>query len=300
MIFSFTVTSLALAECVVEIFPSRPTVVVTGGTVQFTAVTQGEGCNAPNYTWEIVASADCTAPSEIDENGLYTASEACNCDCNLDVIKVTDTANGNITAEAIATIAGCGNFEVTITPNVVNLEPGSMQTFSAHTVYCGTLTGTYTWDVQGGTADTTTGDSINYTAGDISGTYTITVTDTANGGRQATATVLISSHPCFFRHTESVFRSRWILLPAVVILEEGCGHCDFGRLELFPELSPLSVIPLLNFKYDRRGFIFQYILVMPSIVTGIGFNGSSEAVTVSMQNCGCTPTTFDIKMLPII
>ena len=41
--------------------------------------------------------------------------------------------------------------------------------------------------------------------------------------------------------------------------------------------------------------IYQIILVMPSLLTGIGFNGESETVTVTVDGVS---DTFEIKMLP--
>ncbi len=49
ILFSFTVTSVIWAACTVDILPPNP-VVDVGGIVQFTAATEGEGCNEPNYT----------------------------------------------------------------------------------------------------------------------------------------------------------------------------------------------------------------------------------------------------------
>ncbi len=84
---------------------------------------------------------------------------------------------------------------VAIDPATVTLNPGDTQTFTATTTG-GDNTPAYTWEVQGGTAgtgNTTTGDSIEYTAGNTPGNYTITVTDTANGNVQATAAVTIEA-----------------------------------------------------------------------------------------------------------
>jgi len=189
ILFSFAITSAVCAECTVELSPSNPTV-SQGGTIQFAAVTQGEGCNEPNYTWEI--TTPCTTGSSIDQNGVYTATDQCDRNCFIDVIKVTDTANGNISAETITTIAGCCNFEVMITPVAVTLEPGESQTFCAETMYCSKVEGTYSWNIEGGTANTTSGVCITYTADEECGTYTITVTDTTHGDAQASATVILS------------------------------------------------------------------------------------------------------------
>ena len=41
--------------------------------------------------------------------------------------------------------------------------------------------------------------------------------------------------------------------------------------------------------------IYQVILVMPSLLTGIGFDGESETVTVTVDGVS---DTFEIKMLP--
>jgi hypothetical protein len=48
--------------------------------------------------------------------------------------------------------------------------------------------------------------------------------------------------------------------------------------------------------------IQQPVLIMPSILTFVGFDGSSETVTVTLTNGGCNTAsdTFTIEMLPII
>ena len=81
ILFSFAVASLiwAVQPCIVDIAPSNP-VVPPDQLMCFSALTTGEGCNDPTYTWEIITS-DCTTPSSFDVSGgcYFIAPENCGC-----------------------------------------------------------------------------------------------------------------------------------------------------------------------------------------------------------------------------
>jgi hypothetical protein len=250
------------AECIVEIAPSSPTVAVAG-TVFFTAVTIGEGCNEPNYTWEIVAS-DCTAPSWIDETGLYTASDECNCDCSTDVIKVTDTANGNIFAEATVTITGCCYPEVTISgPDILGSPCPVSATYTAETTLDGAIIpGTYTWELDGVSAGTY--DSFEVTCTEAA-TNTLLVTDTANGN--VTDSIMIQCDcPPPVPPMESTFEGcgRPFFYGFGVMTIQGVNTV-FGPFTTLSYDSPLTVkLPkLVNRKLQR---ITQFVILLPSIL----------------------------------
>ena len=162
------------ASCAVSISPANPTV-ATGASQQFTATTD---CGAGTYTWAITAS-DCTGSgSTIDANGLYTAGDSGDC---TETVTATDTANGNATGEATVEVVVCSeNPVVTVTPGTATCVADE---YCAATTLCGDpLEGTYTWTVEGGTADSTTGECINVTPTAGASSLTVTATDTANGG----------------------------------------------------------------------------------------------------------------------
>ena len=196
--------------------------------------------------------------------------------------------------------------EVTITPASATLDAGAKQTFSASTA-CGgeARDGDYTWSVSGGTADTTTGDSIEYTAGNVPGNYTVTVTDRVNGSVTASAAVAIDTALCSIEVLQQqVARSRWVPLPAIItVVGSGTEFTQLGtRVKLESAEPAVSLISLGSLVIAPAQTIQQFVLVMPSILTGVGSDGESETITVSIINGGCDTAsdTFEIQMLPFI
>jgi hypothetical protein len=194
ILFSFAVTSVVWAECFISISPSSGIQgLEPGESIQFTAettCTEGEP-NPPSYTWEI-SETDCTDGGSIDQTGLYTApNEGC-----ADIIMVTDTANGNISAIVPIILNGCTP-TVAINPSNAVILPGHALTFTA-TTYCnGSIReGEYTWEISemGCTGGSIDPDTRTYTSGAEDGPCqdTIMVTDTANGGIAATATFIVA------------------------------------------------------------------------------------------------------------
>ena len=193
--------------------------------------------------------------------------------------------------------------EVAIEPATVTLQPGDKQTFTATTTG-GDNTPAYTWEVAGGTAgtgNTTTGDSIEYTAGNTPGNYTIKVTDTANGNIQATATVTIEAEVlCTVTVLdEQVAKSHWVALPALIRIQTTGLEVSQATDVFFASDADggafKSIIPLVKLVIPGTGTINQLAIIPPAIVTG-NFDADSETITVAVEGCAQTDT-FDLKLL---
>ncbi len=195
--------------------------------------------------------------------------------------------------------------EVAIAPATVTLQPGDKQVFTATTTG-GDNTPAYTWEVQGGTVgtgNTTTGDSIEYTAGNTPGNYTITVTDTANGNIQATAAVTIEAEVvCTVTVLdEQVAKSHWVALPAFIRIQTTGLDVSQATEVTFTSDNDggglKSVIPLIKLVIPTTGTINQLAIIPPALLTG-NFDADDETVTVTVQGCAQTDT-FDFNILKV-
>jgi len=282
ILLSFTVTSVVWAECDVAISPSA-TIILPGESLTFTAETEGEGCSEPNYTWELAAS-DCTNPSKIDENGEYRASDACNCDCDEDIIKVTDTANGNIFAEARVVMTGCCYFpEVTISGPIVLGPPCPISaTYIAETTIGDEpISGTYSWELDGvsqGTGNTSNTFEIACTE---EGTKTLMVTDTANGN--LTASIVIDCYCIsddFNIHASIITGCGTPFIPWFGVVQiEGPPLIEFGITSIVRYDLPL-VLPLPRLVNRKDNTITQFVILLPSLFFPVWDYPATVRVTV--------------------
>jgi len=88
--------------CSVTISPATVTV-DCGNEIQFAAIPTGT-CATPDYTWSVITFIGST----ITQDGLYTAGiSGCSGPYAIDIVRVTDTANGNIKATATVTVENC-------------------------------------------------------------------------------------------------------------------------------------------------------------------------------------------------
>jgi len=101
---------------------------------------------------------------------------------------------------------------------------------------------------------------------------------------------------------DQVARSRWFPLPAsITVVGTETDFKQFGtQVQFEPEQSAISVIRLGAITLPSAQTIQQFVLIMPSILTGVGANGESETVTVKVTNGGCDVAldTFELQMLP--
>jgi len=161
---------------------------------------------------------------------------------------------------------------------------------------CGgeTLDGVYTWNVDGGTLNTTSGDKVIYTV-DEEGVFTLTVTDKANGNITATATVEAFPGICILDilpHTS--LRSRWIMLPAWIVIESNCTNINFDASTIVT-YNPATSILQMPFLIINDKHILQLLFVMPSWLAG----EEDEFVDVVVKAGDEDAMGFlDIEMLP--
>lgn len=261
MLFSFAVTSEVWAECTVTISPSNA-IILPGDSLTFTATTEGEGCNEPNYTWEI-SEMGCTGSSIDPDTGTYTAGADDN-PCE-DIIMVTDTANDGITAIAVVDVAYC-------LPSVSISGPATLgppcpvsATYTAETVVCDIVSGKYTWELDGvssGTANTTKSFDVTCTEAD---TKTLMVTDTANGNM--TDSIMIQCDcPPPEQPIQATFNGcgRTLFYSFGVVTIQGTSTV-FGLLTTVRYDSPLIVkTPRLVNRTLQR--ITQFVILLPSIL----------------------------------
>jgi len=279
----------------VTVDPAAPDQLLAGETQQFSATTACDSTDVTAeaiYTWEISVQG-CTG-SSIDSNGLYTAPSALTANCT-DTIKVTDTAHENVSATVDQEVLGCTP-EVAITPTSATLDFGETKDFSAATT-CGgaTITGAYTWEVAGGTADTTSGDTIQYTAGTTAGTYTITVTDTANGDITDSVSVTIASPITMIVSPDPMLRSHWFLLPVFMTIVG--TDTNFGATSTVSFAPAASVLPLFPLILDAEN-IWELIFIMPSWLAG---GAEDETLTVTVTTgAEVVPDTVEIDILPFL
>jgi len=294
MLFSFAVTSVVWAECTVTIVPPEA-IIMYGETLTFVATTEGEGCNPPNYTWE-VSEGTCTGGSIDPDTGTYTAGYYDN-SC-ADTIMVTDTANGGIVATATVIVGAC--LPVVSISGPADPCPVSA-TYTAETIYCDgvPLSGTYTWELDGEHAGT--GDSFEITCTE-EGTKILLVTDTVNGNITASTTITCDCSiysDCFVDMSQNRYlKSNWIPLPALIEI----GGGDISRSERLTyeceSSGPIpSIIPLLKFIVPKDYYpIKQLVIVMPSILTG-NFGEESEWCDVRIEDCAPGAPRFELDIL---
>jgi uncharacterized protein YjdB len=165
-----TVTSPTSAVSV-AINPST-TSVLTGGTVQFSAVVSGSTNTA--VTWSTTGGTVSTA-------GLYTASSVTGS------FTVTATSVADPTKFASAQVTVTTTVGITVSPTSVSLQGGATQQFTA--AVTGSTNTSVTWSTSGGVVSSTG----VYTAPSTAGTYTVTATSVADNTKSALATVTVSA-----------------------------------------------------------------------------------------------------------
>jgi plastocyanin len=276
--------------CTVTVNPAS---VLFGGTVQLSASSECDGvvqfAADPAYTWAI-STQGCTG-SSVSEDGLYTAP-ASGSDCT-DEVQATDTANGDAVGTGTVNVTSTEP-SVSISPTSTTLEPGDTATFTASTNNQ-IATPVYSWTVSGGTLDTTSGDSVVFTAGSA-GSASVTVTDTANNDESATASITIEDiiTEMIEVSPDPMLRSRWVFLPGVITIQ-GTGT-DFGllsRVTAEPNFS-VTVVPLTKLVLGPE-FIMQAVVVWPNWLAGSP--GDGQVVTFTVDGLSDDVT---VNLLPFI
>ena len=171
---------------------------------------------------------------------------------------------------------------------VVTITPSSptcvAQEFCAATTLCGeAVAGSYTWEATGGIANTTSGECIPVTPSGAS-SFTVTVTDTANGNTQDSVT-----GECITTAIGATFsgcgRPFGLWFGAVLI--EGNG-IEFARTSIVQYDSPLVIkLPMLLSQSDNT--ITQFVFLWPGAVF---FPEWAYPATVTVTVDGLSATFF--------
>jgi hypothetical protein len=270
--------------CVVDVSPDNQSV-PAGGTLQFDATTTCDGvvqafAATPVYTWDIVAAettgSTVCAGSTISATGLYTAGDAGDC---TDTVTATDTANGNVTGATTVNVISCTEAPVvTVTPSSPECVE---QEFCAATTLCGeAVEGTYTWSATGGTANTTTGECVPFTPSGT-GSFTVTATDTANGGSDTVEGDCVSIDATF-----TGCGSPFLIWFGVVEIQ-GTGT-DF-TLFTPVQYDSLQIVKGIKLTNTTDQIIRQFVLTLPSL-GDILFPALSYPTTVTATVQGLSDT----------
>jgi len=173
-----------------------PGVVIPGGTLQFSAVTQDSSNNVvvgAIYTWEVVSGG-----GTIDSNGLFTTSAGTGTFMN--TIKVTASKGGIQKIDyATVIVAYHGElYKVIISPDSATVQPGGTYDFSATAkdAYGQDVVVSILWEVVGGIGSIDS--SGLFTAGAVTGNFIDAIRFTATQAvpsivKTDTATVKIAS-----------------------------------------------------------------------------------------------------------
>jgi hypothetical protein len=261
MLFSFAVTSVVWAECEVTISPYS-SVILPGNTLQLFAETTCDGVvqTAPSYTWEI-SEGTCTGGNTDPDTGTYTAgAEDLPC---LDTIMVTDIANGGIVATATVTVVYCLPSVSISGPATLGLPCPVSATYTAETVVCDIVSGTYTWELDGKPAGTGNTFEVDCTE---TGIKVLTVTDTANGNISDSIVIACYCEPPIEPPMESTFEGcgRPFFYGFGVVTIQG-ANTIFGPFTTLSYDSPL-VLPLPRLVNRSEQRITQLVILWPSIL----------------------------------
>jgi hypothetical protein len=253
-----------ISACEVAISPPEA-LILPGAELTFAATTEGVGCNAPNYTWEI-SEAGCTG-SSISATGTYTAGAEDNT-CS-DTIMVTDAANGS--EQATATVAVTDTLPVVEIDGPLTIGPipegCTSATYTAETTLAGDpISGTYTWELDGvssGTGNTSNTFEVTCTE---DGPHTLMVTDTQNGNITNSVTIVCDCTVGIDASIEAEFTgcgSPFTIWFGVVSIEG--TDTAFGPTAAVSYDSPL-VVGLPRLLNRQAQTITQLVLTLPSIL----------------------------------
>ncbi len=161
----------------VTVTPGSVTVKAGESTTLIAAVQDAEN---PRVIWSVEGG---DIHGTISSTGRYTAP------ANAGTYTVVATNALDITKKATATVTVTPVVNVTVKPEVTEVDQGSVVEFS--TTVTGTSNAGVTWSVQGGDANGTISSSGHYTAPTTPGTYTVIATSVADDTKKARTTITV-------------------------------------------------------------------------------------------------------------
>jgi hypothetical protein len=279
--------------------------VSSGATLRFSAkTTLGGEAVAGTYTWQISPAS--TIGSRIDGTGLFTAGATIT--DRVETVVVTDTANGNVQATATVTVKRSEEplkCEVLVTPLAATVAPGETLILMASSAgECEEPQ--YEWSLASATDSSLEPENATctYTAGMPGGGETlldtITVTDTVNDV-VADAEITISPGGVSLRIVgeSTLWKSPLVPLPYLLVLQgNGTNFTWFKtRLSFNPNRAIVSLF-LFPLVFPDDQYIWDLILVLPSIVAGAGDQPVTVVVTTDNETVTGTLLLKEFRLIP--
>jgi hypothetical protein len=181
------VTINAAPAVSVSVTPPSATLAV-GGTQQFTATVTGASNTA--VTWTATGGT-------ISTTGLYTAGMT----TGSFQVKATSVQDTTKSGTAAVTINAAPAVSVSVSPNPATLFTGGAQQFTA--TVTGATNASVTWQATGGTISNTG----FYTAGNTTGSFTVTATSAADTTKSGSAAVTVTTPPASGSHPRIILDS---------------------------------------------------------------------------------------------
>jgi len=301
---STSTTTSVQPSYAVTVTPMSVTV-SSGATLRFSAqTTLGGEAVAGTYDWQISPAS--TIGSSIDGTGLFTAGATIT--DRVETVVVTDTANGNVQATATVTVKRSEEprkCEVLVTPLAATVAPGETLILMASSAgECEEPQ--YEWSLTPGTGSSieSEGAACTYTAGIPDGAETlldtITVTDTVNDV-VADAEITISAGGVSLRIVgeSTLWKSPLVPLPYLLVLQgNGTNFTWFKtRLSFNPNRAIVSLF-LFPLVFPDDQYIWDLILVLPSIVAGAGDQPVTVVVTTDNETVTGTLLLKEFRLIP--
>ncbi len=279
--------------------------VSSGATLRFSAkTTLGGEAVAGTYAWQISPAS--TIGSSIDGTGLFTAGATIT--DRVETVVVTDTANGNVQATATVTVKRSEEplkCEVLVTPLAATVAPGETLILMASSAgECEEPQ--YEWSLEPGTGSSieSEGAACTYTAGIPDGAETlldtITVTDTVNDV-VADAEITISPGGVSLRIVgeSTLWKSPLVPLPYLLVLQGNGTNFTWlkTRLSFNPNRAIVSLF-LFPLVFPDDQYIWDLILVLPSIVAGAGDQPVTVVVTTDNETVTGTLLLKEFRLIP--
>jgi len=169
----------------VEIDPTTADL-LSGSTLQFTAIVEGENDPPPDVVWEVTGGVTGT---NIDSNGLLTVATS----QQISTLIVTVTSAFDPTMSASATVNVTNVTGIVISPSVISLAPGQTRRFTASVLGIGSPLQNVIWSMTGNQTPSSLDSSglLTISNTETADTLTVTAVALADTSFVATATVRI-------------------------------------------------------------------------------------------------------------
>jgi hypothetical protein len=269
MIFSFTVTTVVWAECEIIVDPDNPTI-VKQRSFPIVPTTKCDTTNrSPHYTCEIIDS-ECDESRMLYKNAIggychYQAGSPPTGSTCRDVIRITDTANSNVSTETTVTVIDCreGGFTRGLNSYYELCEYDPCVTFETRPYECDDIllnTPIYSWELNGEFVGT--GDSFEFCPLYMDGGF-LTAEDMVNN---ITDRQMIDVFSCETWQFEATFEGcGTLLIPWFGVVTIQGIDTIYGPFTTVSYDSPL-IVKLPKLVNRRNQAITQFVILLPSLI----------------------------------